>query len=351
MIRYLQYSAGIVVATVLVSGIACAPPSDQETTETAEQAAEVETSAEPAELPVTRIPHEGEAAEAYFSPDGQSLIANAKLEGDKSHMVYTLKLDGSEMLRINDKGEDACSYYFPDGERLIWTSTRDHPEMSEGMNYSDPNNYPQGSELYSSALDGSDVVRLTDNDYYDAEVSISPKGDWVLFTRQIDGKLDLWKMNPDGSNQEQITFTPEDQEGGSFILPDNETILYRAWKIGDQDQRGMPMTIYTIKMDGTDRRQITHEEGTNWAPYPAPDGKHFAFVKLLPPHNFEIFMMNMETGEQTQLTYNDAFDGFPSISPDGNTMAFSSSRDAAPGERALYLYTMDISSLGVGPAS
>ena len=72
------------------------------------------------------------------------------------------------------------------------------------------------------------------------------------------------------------------------------------------------------------------------------------FVKVLPPRNFEIFLLDLKTGEEKRLTYNDAFDGFPSISPDGQLMAFSSSRGAKPGERTLSLYLMDISSLSLG---
>jgi hypothetical protein len=94
-------------------------------------------------------------------------------------------------------------------------------------NFSDPNDYPQGAEIYSCKLDGSDVKRLTSNKYYDAEISASPDGKWLLFTRQIDGKLDLWKMRPDGSEQRQITFTDSLQEGGSFFF-DNETIGRRS---------------------------------------------------------------------------------------------------------------------------
>ncbi len=300
------------------------------------------------ELPVKIIPNLGEAAELYFSPDGKSLIGNAKREGDEAHHVSTVTLDGNDVRRINDKGEDACSFYFPGGKHLIWTSTKDHPELPKG-NYSDPNNYPQGAELYTSNPDGSDVKRLTNNAYYDAEVSVSPDGKWILFTRQVEGKLDLWRMKSDGTGQQQITHTPDLQEGGSFYMPDSKTILYRAWKREDQAQRGMPMTIFTIKHDGTGQKQITHEPGTNWAPHPAPDGRHFVFVKMLPPHNFEVFLMDMKAGTQTRLTYFEGFDGFPSISPDGKTMAFASSRDAKPGERKLFTYLMDVSSLGIGP--
>ena len=73
----------------------------------------------PRELPVKRIPNLGEAAEFYFSPDGKSLVGNAKREGDEVHHVYTVNLDGSGLVRINDKGADACSFYFPNGKRLV----------------------------------------------------------------------------------------------------------------------------------------------------------------------------------------------------------------------------------------
>ncbi len=299
------------------------------------------------ELRTWKIPNITEGAEFYFSPDGKSVIGNAKLGDDTVHHTYTFQIDGTNILRINNQGADACSYYFPSGKKLLFTSTKDNLRMPSG-NFSDPNNYPQGAEIYSCNLDGSDVKRLTNNKYYDAEISASPDGKWLLFTRQIDGKLDLWKMRPDGSEQSQITFTDELQEGGSFFL-DNETIIYRAWERKNQGQRGMPMNIYTIKTDGTNQKKITNDAGTNWAPFPAPDGEHFVFIKVLPPHNYEIFLMSLKTGEQTRLTYSDAFDGFPAISPDGKYLTFDSNRDAKAGERGLRPYLMDISSLHVGP--
>ena len=301
------------------------------------------------ELDVTRIPHQGQGAEFYFGPDDKTLIGNARLEGDETHYVYTMRIGDGEMVKINDRGEDACSHFFPDGKRLIWTSTRDLTELRKG-NYSDPNDYPQGAELYSSAPDGSDVRRLTNNHYYDAEVGISPDGKWILWSRQVDGEIDLWRMPAGGSGEEQqITFTKGEQEGGAFYLPDSETVLFRSWDISSQGRRGMPMTIYTINHDGTGKKQITTEEGTNWAPFPAPDGEHFAYVKVLPPHNFEIFLRSLETGEEKRLTYNDSFDGFPAISADGKLMTFSSGRQAEKGKRELHQYVMDISSLGLGP--
>ena len=302
---------------------------------------------EETELNVWQIPNIEEGAEFYFSPDGKSMIGNAKFGDDTVHQVYTFNIDGTNILKINDKGEDACSFYFPDGKKLLFTSTRDNLDMSKGE-FSNPNNYPQGSEIYSCDLDGKNLKRLTNNKYYDAEISVSPDGKWLLFTRQIDGKLDLWKMLPNGCEQQQITFTPEWQEGGSFFI-DNETIICRAWDIKDQGQRGMPMSIFTLNSDGSNIKRITNDDSTNWAPHPAPDCDHFVFVKVLPPHNFEIYLMSLKTGEQTRLTFNDAFDGFPVISPDGKLLSFDSNRDAKKGERKLRPYLMDISSFNLGP--
>ena len=306
----------------------------------------------PAELPVRVIPNLGEGAEFYFSPDNKSLIGNAKRAGDTTHHVYTTTLDGTKIVKINDKGEDACSFYFPDGKRLLWTSTRELADLPKG-NWSDPKQYPKGAELFQSDLEGKNIKRLTNNMQYDAEAAVSPDGKWILFGRDTDGKMDLWVMKSDGTEEKQITFTEEWQEGGAQFLPDSNTILTRAWKREDEGQRMMPMQIFTVKRDGSDRKQITSEAGTNWAPFPAPDGKHFAFVKILHDTarpNWEIFMMNFETGKQTRLTYNDGFDGFPAISPDGKMLTFSSGRDAKPGERTLHQYVMDISSLGIVPA-
>jgi Tol biopolymer transport system component len=333
--------ASIGVSAVLLSG----RPGAGQTAGTA-------ASAKPSpELPVKRIPVAGEAAEAYFSPDSRSVICNAKLEGDTVFHVYTFGIDGKNVRKINGKGDDACSFYFPDGKKLIWTSTKDRLDLPHG-NYSDPADYPQGAELYTSDLEGGNVVRLTSNEQYDAEVSVSPDGQWILFARQVEGRLDLYKMRSDGSGLFQITKTPDWQEGGAQWMPDGKRILFRAWKIEDQGKKKpLPMTVFLINADGTGLTALTSDPGTNWAPFPAPDNRHFVYVKVLPPRNFEIFLRDIPTGEEKQLTFHDAFDGFPALSPDGRWLAFSSARAEKPGETGLHLYLMDVQGLNIGPAA
>lgn len=300
------------------------------------------------EFPITKIPNVTNGAEAYFSPDGKAIIFNGKMGKDSTHYVYTVNIDGTDLKKINGIGDDACSHYTPDGKNLIWTSTRDNLDMHRG-NYSDPKDYPQGAELYMSDLNGGNIVRLTNNKKYDAEVGISPNGKIILFSRQNDkNEIDLWTMNPDGSGQKQITFTPDLQEGGAFIMGDNTTILYRAWKKSEEGQDKKDMHLFTVDVDGKNMKQISHKSGTHWAPFPAPDGDHFAYVTVFPPHNYEIMLRSLKTGEEQRLTNNKGFDGFPAFSPDGKTISFSSSRNNEKGDRSLKLYTMDVSSLNLG---
>ena len=231
-------------------------------------------------------------------------------------------------------------------QRIVWTSTRDNMDMPLG-DWSSQDEYPQGAELYTSDLHGENIQRLTSNKYYEAEVSISPNGKWIVFGRQTDGKLDLWRMRADGTDEQQITATANWQEGAPFYLPDNETILFRAWK---KDEYGKiyptPMTVFTIKHDGSERTVRTFDHDMNWAPYPAPDGRHYVFVRVVHGNNWEVFLGDLAGGEPIRLTYHDGFDGLPSLSPDGTKMLFA--RAGAEGE-SLSTYVMDMRSFNLGP--
>lgn len=340
----------LILAGVAAVCAACAST----TTETV--APPVAVKMHPQELPVWKVPNLGIGGEAYYAPDSFHVIAQVQ-DPDATKPVdpraqfgsftYTFTDHGTGIRRINNRGNDACSFYFPDMKRLVWTSTRDNPHLPAG-NWNDDGDYPTGAELYVSDLEGGNVRRLTHNEYYDAEVTVSPNGEWILFGRQIEGKMDLWRMRPDGSGEQQITFTDDWQEGGAAYLPDNETILFRAWKRSDYGRSPLPMTLFTIRHDGTGLKQLTFDDEMNWAPFPAPDGRHYVYVRNVgeQKNNREVFLGDLEGGEPVRLTHNEGFDGFPSVSPDGTKMLFT--RKSAH-EVGVFTYVMDISTLNVGP--
>jgi TolB protein len=319
------------------------------------------------ELPMYKVPNLPENGEAYYAPDGVHLIAQVKDQdaqdpGERKvggALTYTFTDTGEDIRRINDRGMDACSWFYPDGKRLLWTSTRDHLDDMPAGNWSDDTDYPQGAELYSSDLDGKNIKRLTNNQWYDAESTVSADGQWIVFSRQIDGNADLWRMNADGTEQTQLTFTEDWQEGEAYFMPDNQTVIFRAWKqsekeqLEEQDRKAAthtqtPMNIFSMKIVGPDRdvQPRTFTNDTNWAPYPAPEGRHFLVVRILEGNNWELFLADMAGGEPVRLTYNPGWDGMGAFSPDGKKMVFTRSE---PGSYALYSYVMDVSSLNLGP--
>jgi Tol biopolymer transport system component len=322
-------------------------------------AEDIEVFAEgPRQLKVYKVPNVPKAAEPYYGSDNTTLIAQvqdpeavrAKDGASGGALTWTFTDKGENLRRINPTGQDACSYFFPDMKHVVFTSIRDNLDLPIG-NWSDPRDYPVGSELYMADIDGKNVKRLTSNKVYDAEISVSPDGQWIVFGRQENGNMDIWRMRADGTGEQRVTNTVEWEEGRPMYLPDSETIMFRAWKYADfGKKRPTPMTVFTIRHDGTGLKARTFDEGMNWSSYPAPDGRHFFAVKVIENNNWEIFLFDMEQPDKApeRITYNDSFDGFPSVSPDGTKLVFG--RSTGKGFMSdIYVHVMDIASLGIGP--
>lgn len=336
-------AAALTAAAILAAACSPAPPRQPPL-----------PAADSRELPSRMVPIPQDAAEAYWSPDSRYLIAQTKdpdavptIRGS-GNLTWIFSDDGLERWRVNDRGQDGCSYFFPDGRQVVWTSTRDNLQLPIG-NWSDSDDYPQGAELYASDLRGGNVRRLTNNRYYEAEVSVSPDGKWVTFGRQIDGNMDIWVIAADGSREWQVTKTSDWQEGAPFFMPDSDHIIFRAWRKSEYKKiRPTPMTIFTIRKDGSDWRRHTYDRGMNWHPTPAPDGRHYVYVKALTPNNWEIYLGDLAGGEHRRLTYYEKLDILAHISPDGKKMNWG--RATGDGFMSgIRTFVMDVSSLDVGP--
>jgi hypothetical protein len=88
-----------------------------------------------------QLTFDGENAEAYFSPDGRSLVFQRTPAEGGCDQQYLLDLDSGDVERLSSgKGRTTCGYYaYPDGERLIYATTEQvdavcpaEPDRSQG---------------------------------------------------------------------------------------------------------------------------------------------------------------------------------------------------------------------------
>lgn len=85
-------------------------------------------------------------------------------------------------------------------------------------------------------MNGKITKQLTNAPGYDAEATVSPKKDKIVFTSTRNGDLDLYVMDIDGKNVKQIT-KELGYDGGAFFSPDGKKIVFRASRFTTEEQK------------------------------------------------------------------------------------------------------------------
>ena len=86
--------------------------------------------------------------------------------------------------------------------------------------------------------------------------------------------------------------------------------------------------VYTMKLDGSDRRRLTDFKSMSWAPYFHPTGRYVIFASNKHGFaNFELFLVDARgEREPVRVTFTEGFDGLPVFSPDGTKLCWTSGR-------------------------
>ena len=299
----------------------------------------------------------GQNAEAYFSFDGSKIIFQSTRPPYECDQIFSMNVDGSDVKLLNSgKGRTTCGFFFPDGKRIIYASTHlagnacpPAPDRSQGYVWPIYPSY----EIFRANLDGSGIKRLTKNPGYDAEGTISPDGKKVVFTSMRSGDLDIYTMNADGSGTKRLT-TDKGYDGGPFYSWDGKTIAYRAYHPKTKEEakeyeillkqnliKPTRAEIFTMKADGSNRRQITYNGAANWAPFLHPNNRQIIFSSNLHDperRSFSLYTINIDGTGLERITHGARFDSFPMFSRDGMKLVFASTRDAkAPREFNIFI--------------
>ena len=124
-------------------------------------------------------------------------------------------------------------------------------------------------------------------------------------------------------------------DGGPYSFRPMETlpIIWRHFA-----ESGMFADVWTMNIDGSDKRRITDFKSMSWAPYYHPSGKYIIFTSnKLGFSNFELFIVDVNgEHEPVRVTYTDGFDGLPVFSPDGKKISWTSGR-TSDGKSQIFL--------------
>ena len=234
-----------------------------------------------------------------WSPDGKKIATYSNRDGNTE--IYLLDLEANSAIRLtNDPGEDVLPAISPDGKKIAFMSNRNQKSRS----------------LYQMKIDGSEVKALTDNDSYEESPSWSPDGTSLLFTRLIRKEGDtthaangeIFTMDISTKTAARISYK-DGYDSGAVLDPAGERIAF--YGPGEQS-----FDIFVMNPEGKEVQNITRDTLDAYSPTWSPDGEWIAYTAGN-KNNYDIYIIHLDTGERRQLTKTEIRNEEPSWQPFG----------------------------------
>jgi len=276
-----------------------------------------------------QLTHGGQNAEAYWAPDGKRLIFQATRPPNECDQMYIMNADGTDQHMVSSgKGRTTCGYFLADNKHIVYASTHGAgdacpkpPDRSHGYVWG----VFAGYDIYLATDAGKILKQLTTTPGYDAEATINWKTGNMVYTSLASGDLDLWTMKTDGSHKRQIT-RKEGYDGGAAFSRDGRKLVWRAnypktaedmarYKslLADNTTAPMKMEIVVADADGSHANIITDYGCASFAPTFTPDGKKILFASNKHACDTRQFELYMVNLDGSGLEQVTHFGGFTSF--------------------------------------
>ncbi|NNK72596.1 MAG: hypothetical protein HKO94_05340 [Flavobacteriaceae bacterium] len=306
---------------------------------------------------IRQITFGGDNAEAYWSFDDNQIIfqSNNTKWGLECDQMFLMNADETFDAKIppmisTGKGRTTCAYFLPDNKHFVYGSTHLGGDECPAAPLRREGKYVwpiyESYDIFVADLEGNIVGQLTTEPGYDAEATVSPKGDRIVFTSMRSGDLELYTMNIDGSDVKQVT-DKLGYDGGAFFSPDGTKLIFRSSRPKTEEEikeykdllaeglvQPTNMELFICNADGSDLRQLTNLGNANWSPFFHPSGEKILFSSNFEAERgfpFNLYMIDLDGKNLERVTHGETFDAFPVFSNDGKKLIFSSNRNNGGG--------------------
>lgn len=205
--------------------------------------------------------------------------------------------------------------------------------------------FVRDDDLWIANYDGSDVTRILASPFDEAAPAWSPDGRRIAFRSNQDGgagsnlsAMEIYIMDADGTNIERLTHD-EFEDSNPTFSPDGRYIAYRSTREKRRDKAsGLILDnddIFLIDLQNKDAAPVnlSNHIDDDLTPKWSPTGDFIVFSSQRKGNSFQIFRMKPDGSDITQLTDNGFHNYTPNVSYDGTEIVFSSkiSRDGGAG--------------------